>query len=453
MIIPYSTDTPLYHWPIVTGSVIAINVIAFFTITIGVLSGSLSFEDIQWLMLMPDQINPLQWITSLFIHAHIAHLISNMFFLFVFGLIVEGKAGSLRFSAIFFGVGIAVAAITQVGLYVTGSEIPGVGASAAIAGLMMVALLFAPENEVYWLLFVWRIDTPIAVFSMYFIALDVLGVAISGFEVTAATGHVLGATLGFLAGAYLLRTDQVDCEGWDAVSRNDWLKQYPILYSDKQRQRDKTRTVDDFDPVTSALALEGGDVENAVRYGSTTIPEVAKSYQEDRKKRQEKRKLQRGKQQRKYKRVHQTVAEQLTLKCQADPEFNRMAFVFRESLKAGNMIEAQRQFRALDSAKLIHGIAEQTLIAFAKQLGKANQWTDAIRPLMVLIEKQGPMMDEGRITLAQIQAKVMKRSDLAIKTLEQIESPPPPSEPNQPVVVPEVIRRRDELLCKFKQTV
>ncbi|MCC9602015.1 rhomboid family intramembrane serine protease [Stieleria sp. JC731] len=453
MIIPYSTDAPLYHWPVVTAGLIATNVVVFIALVIQFFSSGMDFEQFEWLVLMPDQINPLQWLTSLFMHANPFHLLSNMFFLFVFGVIVEGKIGSVKFASIYFAIGVGVAAITQVGMFVLGSELPAMGASAAIAGLMLIAILWAPDNDVHWFFFVWRLETPVAVFALYFIMADILAVLLSGFTMSGALSHVIGTVLGFFVGGYCLRHDIVDCEGWDAVSRNDWLKKYPMLYGEKQRQRDALRVQDDFDPVTSALQMEGGDVDNAARYGATRLPDFCKSNLQERKQRQEKRKQEGGRQKRRFKRVHKTEGEELTEKCQSHPEFNRLAFVLRDSVKSGNLVEAMRTFRTMDQLKISPGLAEVTLMGFAKALGQAKQWIDAIRPLVVLIEKRGPQADEGRLLMAQIQTKVMKRKDLAIKTLEEIQTPVLEEGAELDPTTASRLKRRDELLERLRQVV
>ncbi|MCD0459839.1 rhomboid family intramembrane serine protease [Roseiconus lacunae] len=452
MIIPYSTDTPLHHWPFVTCGLIVTNVVVFCMTTLSCLFGQIEFDQISWLMLMPDQINPLQWVTCIFMHGDPLHLISNLFFLFVFGLIVEGKAGSTRFALIYLGIGTIVSAVSQVGMFVLGSEAPMLGASGVVAGLMMIALLWAPDNDVFWLFLVWRFETAIAIFALYFIALDLMYVIFSGLVITGAFGHILGATLGFFAGGYLLRTEQVDCDGWDAVSRHDWLKQYRFLYSDKQRQRDALLQQDDFSPVTSALQLEGCNVDHAVRYGSTSLPEIAKSNLNDRKQREAKRKAEGNKPKRRYKRIVKCEGAERTAKSQSHPEFNRLAYVLRSSLKAGNLVEAMRHFRSMDSQQLAHGLSESTLMEIAKKLGAAKQWTDAVRPLVVLTEKKESMADEARLLMARIQLQVMKRRDLAIKTLEEIQTPDPESNAGITASTQNVVRRRDQLLQQLRQT-
>ncbi|MCA9046891.1 MAG: rhomboid family intramembrane serine protease, partial [Planctomycetaceae bacterium] len=97
-------------------------------------------------------LTPLQWVTSLFVHGGIIHLLGNMFFLWGFGLIVEGKLGWSRFIPLYLVIGAAESAIEQFAF--SQQEGMSFGASSAIFGLMAVSLIWAPRNELsvfYWL--------------------------------------------------------------------------------------------------------------------------------------------------------------------------------------------------------------------------------------------------------------------------------------------------------------
>ena len=95
--------------------------------------------------------HPLQWVTSPFLHADLMHLIGNMIFLWAFGLVIEGKLGWLRFAALYLGMGVAQSAFEQVCTLGFG-EGGSLGASAIIYGLMVMAMVWAPRNEMSCLL-------------------------------------------------------------------------------------------------------------------------------------------------------------------------------------------------------------------------------------------------------------------------------------------------------------
>ena len=82
--------------------------------------------------------------SSLFLHdpETLLHLGCNMAFLAVFGAIVEGELGSLRFLALYLAAGVA-GALLHVAVD-PGSTLPLVGASGAIFGVMAVAGVVRP---------------------------------------------------------------------------------------------------------------------------------------------------------------------------------------------------------------------------------------------------------------------------------------------------------------------
>lgn len=452
MFVPYSTDAPLYHLPFVTGGIIVTNILVFFATTFQVMIGNLEPEQIDWLLIQFSQINPIQWLTGSFMHLGVMHLVGNMFFLFCFGLVVEGKVGNLRFLLIYLVSCLLIGAVAQVPTFMMGSEEAAAGASGAISTLMVIALIWAPENEIsffYWFfMLVGTAEAKIITICVYFIGLDVLTVVFSGFAMSGAMGHVIGAIMGIPIGIYYLYTDKVDCEGWDVISRNDWLQAYPILYGEKQRARDRSKQDEIDNPVATALHVAGGDVSKSRMIGLAATPqrpatrqpanEVSKLVAPPKKKRSRKK---RGSE------PAESPSERLAKKCQAHPEFNRLAFVLRQSLQSNNLVAAQQTFLKIDSLKIGAGLAEQTLMQYATELGRQQQWVNAIRPLAILVEKRGSMADDACLRLAQIQLSVLRRSDHAIATLEKIAVP-------EEGVVDEAkrqrLRKRDELLTQAR---
>ena len=109
-------------------------------------------------------------ITSTFLHGNFLHLFGNMVFLWVFGRRVEDACGPWRFLAFYLTCGAAASLAT----YLSNPEmqIPGIGASGAISGVLGAHLLLFPGGRirtllllvyipiwvrvrVYWFMFVW----------------------------------------------------------------------------------------------------------------------------------------------------------------------------------------------------------------------------------------------------------------------------------------------------------
>ena len=107
MIIPYSTDAPIYHFPWATIGMIVTNVLTFF-LTLG---GAYRWG---WLLTYGDGLHPLEWVTWNFLHFGAFHLLGNMFFLWAFGIVVEGKLGWWKFLLVYLGIGTTAGFLIQV---------------------------------------------------------------------------------------------------------------------------------------------------------------------------------------------------------------------------------------------------------------------------------------------------------------------------------------------------
>jgi membrane associated rhomboid family serine protease len=218
MIIPWNTDAPIYHFPWATLGLIVTNTAVLATL----MTADFDEEQIEsWLLVYGQGWHPLQWVTSTFIHAGIGHLVGNMIFLWPFGLVVEGKLGWWRFLLVYLGLGIVQNAAEQ-SLTFWFSEGASCGASAIIFGIMAMALVWAPENEMNCVGWFWfrpfTFDIRILWLAVLYIGEEILFVSLTGFRVSSELFHSLGAVLGLGLGIAMLKMQWVDCEGWDLLS-------------------------------------------------------------------------------------------------------------------------------------------------------------------------------------------------------------------------------------------
>jgi membrane associated rhomboid family serine protease len=215
VLIPWNTDAPIYHPPWATGGMILINTLIFVAILAGVVPVEIAEQGI---LAYGDGLHPLQWITSNFLHAGFFHLLGNMVFLWAFGLVVEGKLGWWRFTAIYLGMGIAQTALEQVCM-LGASEGGSLGASGIIYGLLAMALVWAPRNELSCILILGfrfiTFEISILVLAMIYLGIEIATAALDGFGWGSSVLHLIGAVIGFGVGNLLLKFDLVDCEGWD----------------------------------------------------------------------------------------------------------------------------------------------------------------------------------------------------------------------------------------------
>ena len=91
-----------------------------------------------------DSLKPLM--TSQFLHGGFIHILSNMWFLWIFGDNVEGKLGSFFFPIFYLLTGI-VGGLAQYILDPT-SNVPMLGASGAIAGILGAYMAFFPHHRI-----------------------------------------------------------------------------------------------------------------------------------------------------------------------------------------------------------------------------------------------------------------------------------------------------------------
>ena len=138
---------------------------------------------------------PWTFISYMFVHAGLLHLLGNMLMLFVFGTAVESRMGSRNFLAyyLFCGVGAAAFSLLLAGILPVG---PFVGASGAVLGVAVAFAMFWPDAE----LIVFPIPVPIKARTLVIglVALDIIGSQLWPNDGIAHMAHVGGALFGYL---------------------------------------------------------------------------------------------------------------------------------------------------------------------------------------------------------------------------------------------------------------
>jgi len=117
----------------------------------------------------PADFSPVALITSLFLHGGFMHLAGNMLFLFIFGDNVESRLGRFRYFITYLGCGIIATLFFS--LFAAGSQVPLIGASGAIFGVLGCYFLWFPRNRVRCFIFLF----PFIMTSIYLSARLVLG--------------------------------------------------------------------------------------------------------------------------------------------------------------------------------------------------------------------------------------------------------------------------------------
>lgn len=164
MFAPVGTEEiiPRKSFPAVTAAIVAINALFFlYEIFILFTEGSSGVEAFfNSFGLVPADVTgghsvmlPLYstFFTSMFVHAGILHILSNMVFLAVFGDNVEDLLGPTPYLIFYLLCGLAASA-AQIAAD-PGSTIPNVGASGAIAGVLAGYLVLLPQGTVRLFIF------------------------------------------------------------------------------------------------------------------------------------------------------------------------------------------------------------------------------------------------------------------------------------------------------------
>ncbi len=216
--LPLFDDNPTRRAPVVTYALIALCVLVYlWQASLGPREGGAaiySFGVIPAVLFgraeLPPQLEAVPaWatvFTSMFMHGGVMHLLGNMLYLWIFGNNVEDSMGRGRFVAFYLLCGMA-AALAQA-FAAPGSEVPMIGASGAIGGVLGAYLMLHPKANVR--VFMWVI---IIVRMINVPALIVLGVWFAGQIMSGVTtpttddggGVAFWAHVGgFVAGAALV---------------------------------------------------------------------------------------------------------------------------------------------------------------------------------------------------------------------------------------------------------
>lgn len=151
----------------------------------------------------------LTLLTSMFMHGGIAHLLGNMWFLWIFGDNIEDDLGRLRYTLFYLLCGL-IASLTHVLLNTTGdsAQMPSLGASGAISGVLGAYLVLHPQRRVTLLLFRFITQAPGYVAVGLWFAFQVInGMGLLGGK---DAGVAYGAHIGgFVAGVLLIKPFQL----------------------------------------------------------------------------------------------------------------------------------------------------------------------------------------------------------------------------------------------------
>jgi len=155
----------------------------------------------------PLDVSMITFITAIFLHGGWMHVLSNMLFLWVFGDNVEDRLGHLKYLFFYLAVGVA-GSIAHI-ISSPFSEVPVIGASGAVAGVLGAYFVAFPRARVLTLIpiiiFFTIVEIPAVIFLALWFVLQI-------FNGTASLGGSADAVAwwahvgGFLTGIFLIKT-------------------------------------------------------------------------------------------------------------------------------------------------------------------------------------------------------------------------------------------------------
>jgi len=143
--------------------------------------------------------------TSLFLHANFWHLLGNIWFLWVFGDNLERKLGGFKFLLFYLLCGAGAALLYA--FSAVNQDIPVIGASGAISGVMGGYLVFFARNKIKTLvplIFIWTLaSVPAVFFIIFWFVLQIVGVLVGSGDMVAYWGHIGGFAAGIALALFI----------------------------------------------------------------------------------------------------------------------------------------------------------------------------------------------------------------------------------------------------------
>lgn len=148
--------------------------------------------------LVPSRIlqsGPWPLLLHMFMHGNLLHILGNMYFLWVFGDNVEDRLGPLRFMYLYFAAGFGAALCHAV--LTNRPDIPAVGASGAVAGIMAAYVVLFPQARVVSMIMFFSVRWQTSTYLLVWLGYQVLGASL-GIPGIAWWAHIGGFIVGYL---------------------------------------------------------------------------------------------------------------------------------------------------------------------------------------------------------------------------------------------------------------
>ncbi|OQW99010.1 MAG: rhomboid family intramembrane serine protease [Desulfobacteraceae bacterium A6] len=225
--IPLRDTTPSRNYPVVNNSIIGINIVIFliqltqgsaiydFDYLYGLVPARYSIPRISYYFSATEQI--FSFISFMFLHGGFLHLISNMWTLYIFGDNVEDRLGPVRYIIFYLACGL-LSGLTHL-FFNYYSDLPTIGASGAIAGVMGAYFILYPKSKILTLIPIiiipWITEIPAFFFFAFWFLLQFLNAAGSSGQAggIAWWAHIGGFIFGILFLKIFLKIPEIGITG------------------------------------------------------------------------------------------------------------------------------------------------------------------------------------------------------------------------------------------------
>ena len=187
---PISDVIPSRSVPFVTVGLIALNILIFiYQLTLP--EPALQLFVARYAV-VPARFSFPTLFTSQFLHGGIMHVGGNMLYLWIFGDNVEDRLGHLRYLIFYLAAG-AFAAILQT-VFNPYSQVPMIGASGAIAGVMGAYFVLYPQSRVLTVVFLLIFFDVVEIPAIFFLGIWFVMQLLNGVGSIGATSNLGGGT-------------------------------------------------------------------------------------------------------------------------------------------------------------------------------------------------------------------------------------------------------------------
>ena len=196
-----------------------------------------------------------QLVTYMFMHGGFAHILFNMFALWLFGTEIENYWGTKEFTAYYFACGIGAALLNL--LTTIGSPYPTVGASGAVFGILLAFGMMFPDRYIFlYFLFPIKAKYFVAGYAAIELLMGINNSAMGSRSNIAHFAHLGGMLVGF---AYIKFRQQ----GW---SFSEWLdntfpkkdeKDGPKLYKKEKEEKSLQVSEAEIDAILDKISRYG----------------------------------------------------------------------------------------------------------------------------------------------------------------------------------------------------